>query len=293
MKNAIFSIVAAVVLVTLPVACVSLTDKEMTVQERAQTQYLGQLTVNFNSWQVLHIINSKKIKQKAYVELIKSARQIYQGDVEVVNINIIGSGTGLMALNALGHILGGIMAFASPSAYYDLSPFVGLPLGIGGLAILVASGNSQKITVTGEVIRISRTAQSFLANEEKLAEAVNKASETLINRISGNATVAILSVYSNNLASSEYVINELEYKFVEAGKFRIVDRRRLEQIRSEQNFQMSGDVDDNSAVSIGNMLGASVVITGEITGSGSSNRLVLRALDVQTAQILTMAREQF
>ena len=68
---------------------------------------------------------------------------------------------------------------------------------------------------------------------------------------------------------------------------------RLDQIRSEQNFQISGDVDDDSAISIGNMLGANIVITGDISSVGGVNRLVLRALDVRTAQILTMAREQF
>ena len=67
----------------------------------------------------------------------------------------------------------------------------------------------------------------------------------------------------------------------------------MDTIRAEQNFQMSGDVDDDSAVSIGKLLGAGVVITGSITGSGTSQRLVLKALDVATAQIITMTREQF
>ena len=79
---------------------------------------------------------------------------------------------------------------------------------------------------------------------------------------------------------------------VSARKFRIVDRRRLEQIRLEQNFQMSGEVDDTSAISIGNMLGANIVITGDVN-TGAAGRLVLRALDVKTAQIVTMARERF
>jgi len=89
-----------------------------------------------------------------------------------------------------------------------------------------------------------------------------------------------------------YNIGELEYNLVNSGRFRIVDRRRLDQIRNEQNFQLSGDVDDNSAVSIGNMLGANIVITGEITGSGSNQRLIIKALDVRTGQIISMAREQ-
>jgi hypothetical protein len=41
------------------------------------------------------------------------------------------------------------------------------------------------------------------------------------------------------------------------------------------------------------MLGASVVITGSITGSRNRQRLKVKALDVKTAKIVTMAREQF
>jgi curli biogenesis system outer membrane secretion channel CsgG len=81
----------------------------------------------------------------------------------------------------------------------------------------------------------------------------------------------------------------LEFQLVSSGLFKVVDRKTLDAIRLEQNFQMSGDVDDNSAVSIGKMLGANIVITG----TGSTQRLTLKALDVKTAEIVTMARESF
>jgi hypothetical protein len=60
----------------------------------------------------------------------------------------------------------------------------------------------------------------------------------------------------------------------------------------EQRFQLSGEVSDQSAVSIGNLLGANIVITGNISGTGSTQRLTLKALDVRTGQIVSMAREQ-
>jgi curli biogenesis system outer membrane secretion channel CsgG len=86
-------------------------------------------------------------------------------------------------------------------------------------------------------------------------------------------------------------VDELEYRLVEAKKFKIVDRKSLEAVRLEQNFQASGNVGDESAVSIGNMLGAAIVITGDISGSGNSRRLNLKALDVQTGEIVVTARE--
>ena len=73
----------------------------------------------------------------------------------------------------------------------------------------------------------------------------------------------------------------------------MVDRKTIDTIRSEQQFQLSGEVSDQSAVSIGHLLGANIVITGNITGTGTNQRLTLKALDVKTARILAMAREQF
>jgi len=56
---------------------------------------------------------------------------------------------------------------------------------------------------------------------------------------------------------------------------------------------MSGEVSDDSAVSIGSMLGASIVITGSITGTGNTKRITMKALDVATSQIIAMSREGF
>jgi TolB-like protein len=123
--------------------------------------------------------------------------------------------------------------------------------------------------------------------------ATNRASEALINNLSANSTVAVLSVSSRDRDTATFVIEELEFQFVDSKKFKIVDRKTLDTIRAEQNFQLSGDVDDNSAVSIGKMIGANIVITGTISGSGTTQRLTIKALDVKTAQIITMAREQF
>ncbi|MDR3019317.1 MAG: CsgG/HfaB family protein, partial [Treponema sp.] len=67
------------------------------------------------------------------------------------------------------------------------------------------------------------------------------------------------------------------------------DRKDIDKVLAEQNFQMSGHVDDDSALSIGKFLGATVVITGSINVLGAQKRLVLKALDVQTAEILAMS----
>jgi TolB-like protein len=123
--------------------------------------------------------------------------------------------------------------------------------------------------------------------------AINRASETLISELTSGSTIAVLSVAARDRDTASFVMDELEFQMVDSRQFKMVDRKTLDTIRSEQNFQLSGDVSDSSAVEIGNMLGANIVITGTITGSGNTQRLTLKALDVKTAQIITMAREQY
>ena len=123
--------------------------------------------------------------------------------------------------------------------------------------------------------------------------AINRVSQSLINDLPENTSLAVINISSNDGNVSAHVADELEFFLVSSRKFAIVDRNALEIIRSEQNFQMSGDVSDSTAVSIGEMLGANIVITGSITQSGANQRLSIRALDVRTARILAMAREEF
>jgi curli biogenesis system outer membrane secretion channel CsgG len=118
-------------------------------------------------------------------------------------------------------------------------------------------------------------------------------SDELIDTLPQNSRIAVLSMNSDDRTLSETAVDELEFNLVDARKFTVLDRGRLDQIRREQNFQLSGEVNDNSAVSVGNMLGANIVIVGTINVSGSRRRITVRALDTKTAQIVTMAREQF
>jgi hypothetical protein len=104
--------------------------------------------------------------------------------------------------------------------------------------------------------------------------------------------IAIVNIASQDSEQSTFVAGELEHILVQ-NRFTIVDRSELDRIRREQNFQLSGEVDDAQVVSIGKFAGAGLVITGSITGSGSMRRLRLRVLDTQTAELKGSASEPF
>lgn len=250
----VFSVFTFLVLVS----CVSIQDRMLPPDERISAEIVGRVEVKFISAQLLHIKFDDAIAKKAYAKLMEEARRKYQGNIEVVNITADG----------------------------NFNPLTLLPIFIYGAIV-----NFQTIKATGDVILYSGAVSTGRINQEKMGNILSTVTKTLTDRLPDNSTIAVLSISSPNKNDSEFIIDELEFRLVNSGKFSIVDRRRLDQIRNELNFQMSGDVDDNSAISIGNMLGANIVLTGNITG-GPTQYLNIKALDVKTARIIAMAREQ-
>jgi hypothetical protein len=67
--------------------------------------------------------------------------------------------------------------------------------------------------------------------------------------------------------------------------FKVVDRQQLDLIRAEQNFQYSGEVDDNDALAIGKFFGAQTIVSGRVSQVAERYRFTIRALEVQSARV--------
>jgi TolB-like protein len=142
-------------------------------------------------------------------------------------------------------------------------------------------------------ILIEESVESIGITDYSLLDtAINNTFNTISQNIPQNARIAIVnisSVNNNDQPEANFIMEELSVLMVNSKKFTVVDRQTLDTIRMEQNFQMTGEVGDDSAISIGKFLGANVVITGSIAGAGNQRRLRLKALDVLTAQVLAMS----
>ena len=57
----------------------------------------------------------------------------------------------------------------------------------------------------------------------------------------------------------------LSNALLNSGCFRVVDRQTIDDILQEQNFANSGRVNQNTAASIGNLTGAQLIVTGNVT----------------------------
>jgi hypothetical protein len=122
--------------------------------------------------------------------------------------------------------------------------------------------------------------QSVSYNDAIRAIAVN-----IEEKITSADIAAIAGFQSSTSEFTNMVIDDLINELV-AGKARVVDRQNLEKIHAEQDYQLSGYVDDNSAVFIGHELGATVIIVGGGANMTDYYRFNFRMLSIETAEIL-------
>ncbi|MDR1126770.1 MAG: CsgG/HfaB family protein [Treponema sp.] len=122
--------------------------------------------------------------------------------------------------------------------------------------------------------------------------ALAKGAEQTLRNVPQRSKIAIVYITAQDRSTTDYIAGELEFIWVNEG-FTLIDRSQLDRLRREQDFQMSGEIDDETAVSIGKFAGADIIVTGKIDGEGSLRRLRLRALDTQTAQVVGAASEAF
>jgi TolB-like protein len=128
----------------------------------------------------------------------------------------------------------------------------------------------------------------FSQNALTIDAALNNSTSYFSGRIPNNTKVVVLNFSSKWPDLSDYIIEELIGYIVNEGKLTVVDRQNLESIRKEMDFQLSGEVSDETAQSIGKKLGAQTIMSGAITAIGNAYRLRIRAISVETAQILGM-----
>ncbi|MDR1248654.1 MAG: penicillin-binding protein activator LpoB [Treponema sp.] len=118
-----------------------------------------------------------------------------------------------------------------------------------------------------------------------LDAAIRGAAAQMGENLPGGMKVALVSVASSSAQLSEYVISGLEAALVNGKKLVVIDRANSDKVREEQGFQLSGEVDDDSAKSIGKLLGAGAIVTGAFADLGNVCSLTLNTINLETAMV--------
>lgn len=99
-----------------------------------------------------------------------------------------------------------------------------------------------------------------------------------------------LSSDDGNAIAEDYVTDALTEAVFNTGKIKIFERANLEKILSEQKFQSSGLVDEDTVKDIGKIAGVDYICYGTLKNVGESITVNVRVVDVQNGEICAMSR---
>ncbi|MDR0909500.1 MAG: CsgG/HfaB family protein [Spirochaetaceae bacterium] len=145
------------------------------------------------------------------------------------------------------------------------------------LTLLVSCGTSSA--------PVAETQPEPVAPTLTLDDVIREVSDYLNERLTSGSKVVFLNFQSDYPDLSSYIIDGLIINAANDDVFVPVDRENLDLIQQEMNFQLSGEVSDESAQAIGKKLGAQTIVSGSITDLDGEYLLVVRAIGVEDAAI--------
>ena len=100
-------------------------------------------------------------------------------------------------------------------------------------------------------------------------------------------SLAILDLEGRGISTIEAasLTDRLRTALVRTGGVTVVERGQMEQILSEQDFQLTGCTSNECAVDVGQLLGVTSMVAGSIGKVGSTFSIDIRAIDVQSGRI--------
>jgi hypothetical protein len=111
--------------------------------------------------------------------------------------------------------------------------------------------------------------------------------------IGTNIAVLDLTSTSDDFSESEVktITERLRGELVETGKYNVLERKEMNEILKEQNFQHTGACDDECIVEIGQLLAVKNIVGGTIGKVGKTFSVQLKVVDVATAKITKQVSE--
>jgi TolB-like protein len=155
------------------------------------------------------------------------------------------------------------------------------------LTLLSATAFSQSMTLD-EAIKTTALELAQRINANRIPnlgssnQSIQQTAEEIRRQLTVQYKIAVLSFSSDWRGLSTYVIDELNTAIVREGSLTVVNKQQLDLVREELDFQMSGEVSDESQQSKGQFLGAQAVLTGSFTAIGNTYRFRVRAITVET-----------
>lgn len=109
---------------------------------------------------------------------------------------------------------------------------------------------------------------------------------------SGRQKIAIIEFSNLDGQVTEFgkfLAEELITRLFMTNRFEVVERQMLNKVLAEQNLGTSGLIDDESAVSLGKILGVQAIVSGSITDMGSFLKINSRLISTENGSLFSVA----
>jgi hypothetical protein len=147
------------------------------------------------------------------------------------------------------------------------------------LSAFLFSCASQQTTVKEDDYSERETSQDLPTLDMAIAKIASYFSQNLAPK----SNIALVNFDAENSMLSDYIFEEFWIHFEDNSSLVLVDRQNLEMINRELDYQLSGQVSDDSAKSIGHQFGPQTLLYGKLTRMNNEFRLSVYATDVERA----------
>ena len=115
-----------------------------------------------------------------------------------------------------------------------------------------------------------------------------------VTQVGSRLSIAVLPFETKGQAQEiEFTLMEkLITQLVNLRRFRVIERGAMDQVMNEQALGMSGMVDEKTAVEVGKLAGADVIIVGTINIAEGFGKVSARGIDTETAETIVAKESQ-
>jgi len=109
-----------------------------------------------------------------------------------------------------------------------------------------------------------------------------------VTQVGSRLSIAVLPFEANENASNlqESVTDKMITQLVNLRRFRVIERGAIESVMKEQAFNLSGMVDEDSAIEVGKIVGADVIVIGRISIEVGFGKVNARGIDIETGETI-------
>lgn len=168
-----------------------------------------------------------------------------------------------------------------------LKSFYSLIFVIVGIIFMACSSSPSVKTDNHE--STSKSSLQELTTEDKITLLANILHQPIIKNET-KMTLAILDFDNNKDDNIGKLVHGIFLEtFFLSGKFKIIERNELDKILNEQSVQLSGYIDDDTAKSIGKIIGVDYICYGSIDEYENYTRVQGKITAIETGEIVSVS----